>query len=73
MKINVFWDLMPCCLVDRYESFEGAYFIHLQDSKNWGCRFLLNFDNYLPSIPKYMMSFHKTVILTYNFVMRAMI
>jgi hypothetical protein len=32
-KIRVIWDVMQCSLVDRYQSFRGTSYFHLQDSR----------------------------------------
>jgi hypothetical protein len=34
IKINVFCDVTPYSLVDRYQRFEGACFLHPQDRLN---------------------------------------
>ena len=30
LKIRIFWDVMPCRLVNRYRSFEGAAFLAIR-------------------------------------------
>jgi hypothetical protein len=40
-KIEVFWDVMPCSLIDRYK------YLHLQE--NGGSRFLQNVGTYVPN------------------------
>jgi hypothetical protein len=33
MKTTVFWDVLPCSLVEIYQRLRGAYCLHHQDNK----------------------------------------
>jgi hypothetical protein len=33
MKSNVFWDMMPCNVVEIYKRFGGTYGLYLQDQR----------------------------------------
>jgi hypothetical protein len=34
MKMTVFWDVVPCSLVEVYQCFRGAYYLHQGDETN---------------------------------------
>jgi hypothetical protein len=47
IKVMVFWDVMPCSLVDRYQHYGATCCLHLQE-RRWGHHVLPNSGTYLP-------------------------
>jgi hypothetical protein len=48
MKIQVFWDVTPCRLVNSYRHFEEGIILELLDPEDEGAIFLRNVGTYLP-------------------------